>query len=42
MQEQQAIPQTNRKEETTITKHTNEVLQLKFINLDAILILQNI
>jgi len=32
MQEQQAILQTNEKEETTITKHTNEVLQMKFIN----------
>jgi len=41
MQEQQAILQTNKKEETTITNHTNEVLQLKFINLDAILMLQN-
>jgi len=31
MQEQEAILQTNKKEETTITKHTNEVLQMKFI-----------
>jgi hypothetical protein len=41
MQEQQAILQINKKAETTITKHTNEVLQLKFINLVAILMLQN-
>jgi hypothetical protein len=33
MQEQQAIPQTNTKEETTINKHTNEILQMKFITL---------
>jgi len=31
MQEQQAILQTNKKEETAITKHKNEVLQMKFI-----------